>query len=609
MVRPGRLHGIHAPRPFEVRTEAWSSSVDVSVPATNNPFLAPAPPPDALHALVTFTRAGLSTEDTLRLVTHGATAAEAVDLLSLALVSPSLEDYGAAQVTLRIIQTARAAGGVTAAQVRRTIAEHAKRVVVRPDGYLAPALGGRAIERQGQGVRVQDGRLVAGALEVGRTYRMEAGTLYDVDDGRPVAHLGLQHDVFNQALDGVELAVGDALRDVAELVHGLIAEPVGLTERAVLGFAALPKTIASLVRQTPELYAAYERMSSSDRVRFVSRAVTTLTLAYVTGGAAWGGAKLTAQGMSGVRLAKFAGVFGGEVVGVDAYAVAAGLGHLGLGGLLAGTSLMSVADSAAPSARARWTLEHRVRRGVGDVHDRSLYEGADDLRQALEIAERMGPAEHAHVRARVAARVAEDVATVEYEQLAALLKLRSRLGDEVRGVEAALTQRLRAEVRALRDMPQDSRKVTKLDRLRAALDDAGVDLHGYLATRGPKPSLSAEATRAYRALMRGDDVVYVKTRAEAEAIVGQFEGLVDTGGWGWPQIKRLLRRKKEDTYHWDVEFGADGWLVGHDRKCGHADIAHVQIDRMIGAHPVKHRIEFGPRRGSTPSSPDTGRSP
>ncbi|MEQ8272764.1 MAG: hypothetical protein RMA76_44000 [Deltaproteobacteria bacterium] len=260
---------------------------------------------------------------------------------------------------------------------------------------------------------------------------------------------------------------------------------------------------------------------------------------------------------------------------------------------------MSVADSAAPSARARWTLEHRVRRGVGDVHDRSLYEGADDLRQALEIAERMGPAEHAHVRARVAARVAEDVATVEYEELAGLLKLRSRLGDDVRGVEAALTQRLRAEVRALRDMPQDSRKVTKLDRLRAALDDAGVDLHGYLATRGPKPSLSAEAARAYRALMRGDDVVYVKTRAEAEAIVGQFEGLVDTGGWGWPQIKRLLALKKRETYHWDVDFGSNGYLLGHDPRCGHADVAHVQLITRLSQDVRTIRIEFGERRGAT----------
>ncbi|MEQ9498748.1 MAG: hypothetical protein RIT81_17855 [Deltaproteobacteria bacterium] len=459
--------------------------------------------------------------------------------------------------------------------------------------------GGRAIERQGQGVRVQDGRLVAGALEVGRTYRMEAGTLYDVDDGRPVAHLGLQHDVFNQVLDGVELAVGDALRDVGELVHGLIVDPVGLTERVVLGFAALPETIASLVRQTPALYAAHERMSSAERVRFVSRAVTTLTLAYVTGGAAVGGARLTAQGLNGARLAKFAGVFGGEVVGVDAYAVAAGLGHLGLGGLLAGTSLMSVAEGAAPSARARWTLVHRVRRGVGDVHDRSLYEGADDLRQALEIAERMGPAEHAHVRAKVAARVAEDLARVEYEEFAGLLKLRSRLGDEVRGVEAALTQRLRVEVRTLRDMPEDSRKLTKLDRLRAALDDAGVDLHSYLATRGPKPSLSAEAARAYRALMREDDVVYVKTRAEAEAIVGQFEGLVDTGGWGWPQIKRLLTRKKRDTYHWDVDFGSNGYLLGHDPRCGHADVAHVQLITRLSQDVRTIRIEFGERRGAT----------
>lgn len=559
-------------------------------------FAAPPPPPEEARAIATFVRAGLSTEEAIRLVTHGASAEEATELLSLALLSPALEDYGAAQVTLGIIQTARAAGGVTAAQVRRTIAEHARRVVVRPDGYLAPALGGRAIEKQGEGVRVKDGRLVAGTLEVGRTYRIGNGTLYD--DGRPVAHLGLQHDVVNQVLDGVELAIGDALREVAEVVHGLIVDPAGLAERAVVGFAELPNTIASLVRSTPALLDAYANMSSTDRVRFVSRAVTTLTLAYVTGGAAVGGAKVAGQGLRGARFAKFAGAFGGEVVGVDAYAVAAGLGHLGVGGLLAGTSLMSVADEAAPTARERWTVEHRVQRGVGDVRDRSLYEGADDLRQALEIAEGMGPAEHAKVRAEVAARVAEDLASVEYEEFAGLLRLRERLGDDVVAVEAALKERLVTEVRTLRDLPNDSRKRTKLDRLRASLDEAGVDLHAYVATRATKPPLTPEAARAYRALMRGDEVVYVKTRAEAEAILGHFDGLVDTGGWGWPQIKRLLARKKEDTYHWDVEFGADGYLVGHDVGCGHADVAHLQISLRRDGPLTTLRIEFGERRGT-----------
>lgn len=602
MVRPGFRSEATGPQSWAPPTTASAARpVDVSQPAPRSDALfAAAPPPvrpEEARAVFVLTRAGLAIEDAIRLVTHGATAEEAVDLMSLALMSPALEDYGAAQLTLGILQTARGAGGVTAAQVRRTIAEHARRVVVRPDGYLAPALGGAAIEKQGDGVRVVEGRLVAGSLEVGRTYRLAAGTLYDVG-GRPVGHLGLQHDLANQMLDGVELAVGDALRDVAELVEALIEDPVGLVERTVVGFAELPNTIATLVRRSPELYATYRDMSSADRVRFVSRAVTTLTLAYVTGGAAVGGARMAAHGIEGARLAKFAGAFGGEVVGVDAVAVAAGLGHLGLGGLLAGTSLMSIADDFTPSARQRWTVEYRVERGVGDVGDRTLYEGPDDLRQALEIAERMGPVELGVVRRNVALRVAEDLRTAEYEELAGLLRLRARLGDDVSVVEAALKERLVTEVRTLRGLPEDSRKIDRLDRLRAALDDAGVDLHGYLATRGPKPVLTRDAARAHRALLRGEEVVYVKTRAEAEMIVGQFEGLVDTGGWGWAQIKRLLARKKRDTYHWDEEFGRDGLLLGHDAECGHADIAHVQMDVVLGERRFQYRVEFGERRGT-----------
>ncbi|MEQ9504102.1 MAG: hypothetical protein RIT81_45015 [Deltaproteobacteria bacterium] len=569
---------------------------------------APAPSPflEALRARPVFTpperRAvdvlldgGLSLEAAIGLVTNGATAAEATDLLSPALLSPSAERYGASLVALRVLQTAREAGGVTAPQVRRIVATHARMVVVRPDGYLAPALGGSAIQRSGQGVRVEDGRLMAGTLPVGETFFFASGTLYAVEAGdargRPIAHLGLEHDVFNQVLDGVELAVGDMLREAAETIVRLVEDPVGLAEDAVVAFGEIPNAIATLIRKSPELYASFTAMSSADQVRAVSRAVSTLALAFVGAGLAAGGARAAGGGARLLRIAEV----GGAVVDLDGAAVALGLAALGVGGGMTGIALASGANDVA-TPRERWTLDYRVQRGVGDVMDRGLYEGPSDLRQALTIAEGMGPREAAIVRRRVAERVVEDLADADYRTLAELAKLRGPLGAEANAVDAALKQRLRREVAAIRDMPADNRRVRRASALRAALDDADIDLARVLRQGGTPPALMGDAAKAFADMKRGREVVYVKTRAEAEAIVAQFPELVDTGGWGFKQIKNLLRQNKDDTVHWDVEFGPNDKIVMHNPKCDHADIAHVQFNSTVGEVTGNFRIEFGERR-------------
>ena len=572
-------------------------------------FASPPPiDPASARALTTLTAAGLAIEDAVTLITHGATAEEATDLLSLALLSPSVERYGPSLVALRILETARAAGGITGAQVRAAIDAHRRMVVVRPDGYLAPALGGEAIERRGDRVRLEDGRLYAGDLRVGETYVVRGGVLYahseTYESAEVVSELGLRNDFASQLLDGAEAALRDVVVEIGRLVEGVVDDPAAQLERSVHAFGDLPRTVATLIRTSPELYAAYRTMSPDDRVRAVAKAATSLLLAFVGGGAAVTGARAAGHATGGARLLKFAGVAGGELVGLEAAAAAAALGHLGAGGLLAGTALMSAADDAANSApasrspREQWTVEYRVERGVGDVADRSLYEGAEDLAEALRIAEGMGATEHSIVRARVARRVAEDVRGANLDSLAELARLRPALGAEARVVDDALRVRLRAEVERVKALPWKSKyKEGEIVRLRRAIDDGGIDLHALLRQGGEPPVLTGAAAKAYREIERGEDVVWVKTRAEAEAIVAQFPELADTGGWGWDLIKGLLPDGKRNTLHWDDVFDSQGYLVHHRRGCGHEQVMHVQLLVRSGRRDREIRVEFGEPRG------------
>jgi len=99
-------------------------------------------------------------------------------------------------------------------------------VVMRPDGYLAGALGENALQRMGR-VEVREGRLVAGRFEVGAFYWDKGGVFYSADDtllrpGILMGELGLERDWVNAALDGA----GDAVGEVAVALGQFVTSPV-----------------------------------------------------------------------------------------------------------------------------------------------------------------------------------------------------------------------------------------------------------------------------------------------------------------------------------------------------------------------------------------------
>jgi hypothetical protein len=149
--------------------------------------------------------------------------------------------------------------------------------VMRPDGYLASALSGRALQRMGT-VELRDGRLMAGAFEVGAFYLDKGGVFFAMAPslqgakGLPLGELGLEHDVFNSALDGAE----DALAEMVLALGHLVLHPI----RSLEDLAQLPSAVAALVTSSPEYFARYSALPLQEQVREAARLSTHLLTFY-----------------------------------------------------------------------------------------------------------------------------------------------------------------------------------------------------------------------------------------------------------------------------------------------------------------------------------------
>lgn len=200
-------------------------------------------------------------------------------------------------------------------------------VVMRPDGYLVSALTGHPLQRMGS-VQLRQGKLMAGAFEVGAFYWNKGGVFYPVDEAlRPsgglVGELGLERDVLNAALDGAEDALGETVRALAHL----ITRPV----RSLEGLQQLPAAVAALIASSPEYFARYSARPLQEQIREAARLSTHLLLLY--GGAA---GTATRVGTAGAKLPVLSlsaeGTLALEQVALPAGTLAAALGT-GAGGV------------------------------------------------------------------------------------------------------------------------------------------------------------------------------------------------------------------------------------------------------------------------------------
>lgn len=187
----------------------------------------------------------------------------------------SLAQFAPRRCLLHLMQEISAGNQtVSREELDRRSNRYASLVVVRPDGYWAAALTGVPLQRA-----FRPERAASPPYEIGRFYYSRSGVMYRIDAalqplGPPVGELGLDHDVVNSALDGVEDAVAAMARGIAQLM----THPI----RTIAALANLPQALAQLIQQSPEYWDLFRAMPLNDQVRKVAELVSTLLLMYGT---------------------------------------------------------------------------------------------------------------------------------------------------------------------------------------------------------------------------------------------------------------------------------------------------------------------------------------
>lgn len=525
------------------------------------------PPPGesrSIQLAALLERAGLSLEDAWQIAYHGLDAQKAKDLMNLSLLQPTMEQYGAAAVTVRILSEAIGAGAVSPARLRQLIATYRDAVVLRPDGVLAKVVDGTPIERRSD-------------LTLGATYHLRQGVLRELSPagelGPIAAELGLERGPVGAALDGVTEALMDGVIGLAKLTVELYERPEETIAASVDAFGRLPDTLVRFIRQCPELCERFANLPKDDQIQAVAKWITTAFLMLQGGRAAASGGASVSGPSFGLDLMALAD--GGLVLagGVEAAAFTR------MGTQLALTAVLM--SAVGDEAKAREKARSGAARAFGDLSDRSAHP-LRDLNTVLDLAEKLPPPTRLGVARMIAARLAQEAALVPLDELAELTHLAGRLGEAFAAeITAAVNQRMKSEVQAILELPADSRRSRAIKALRSTADRAGIDLRAALRPGtpvAPLESLSPGARRAIQRLEAGETEVTVASKAEALEVLSQYPNFVDTSNWGWEMIKGLLGTKRGDTFHWDDVFGTDGRILFHGPENIHGTIPHLQLE-------------------------------
>lgn len=199
------------------------------------------------------------------------TIADANRLLQLLLrAQPSVVGVGPRMVATRLMQDVVIGGVDTSmSDVAQRISSFSPIIILRPDGYIARAITGEAIQRAGRPT-FEGGALHAGGLTAGTFYYSNGGVFYRADDnlqqmGPPVGELALEHDAVNSALDGA----ADALVGMAAGLYQLIRHPI----RSIQALRQLPGAIAQLIENAPAYWELFRAMPLNDQIREVSKGI------------------------------------------------------------------------------------------------------------------------------------------------------------------------------------------------------------------------------------------------------------------------------------------------------------------------------------------------
>lgn len=257
--------------PFETeRAEPWTPPPPIALELTQTSNVAapqPAGLPDFMRdAYAIFRRAGVSDFDALGLVFGGATCEDAKALAEQLLSSrTALADFGPKAIAISVLSAIASAQEVNGRDLRALVEAHRHLTVVRPDGYLAHAFSGEAIERTPM-------------LKAGELYALEQGLVYELDEQLlrvenrpPLFELSLDRMVYGHFLDGAENAMRTAIKSAGDL----ISDPPAVLAEMIGSLAELDELIVA----TPELIDRFAAMSRGDQIEALSNLATTLALA------------------------------------------------------------------------------------------------------------------------------------------------------------------------------------------------------------------------------------------------------------------------------------------------------------------------------------------
>ncbi len=333
---------------------AASSEIQLALTATSDVAVGrvePLPPvPENMRAAYeVFVNAGISEHDARGLVFGGASPEEARQHVSALLsTNTSLAAFGPKAVAISVLARIAASEEVNGRDLRALVDAHRGLVVVRPDGYIARALSGEALERAGE-LRVEADGLRAGSLEVGAFYALDQGIVYAADDqlkraGTPLFELSLDRMAYGRFLDGAEAAMKTAIVTSVEAV----IDPPRSIAAAVEAFGQM----GALIMASPEMAERFLAMPLGDQIESVSNVAVTIALAKVA--ASRGAAAASGGGSAGSITIQIqrggAAAIGFELnLSVAGAAVGGGRGALGL---LILSPLLSSADSG-PSGPSR----------------------------------------------------------------------------------------------------------------------------------------------------------------------------------------------------------------------------------------------------------------
>jgi hypothetical protein len=267
-------------------------------------------------------------------------------IATLAKTIPSLVAYGPRKVVLHLMREVVAEGkSVFLGAIARHVRRFKPLVIVRPDGYLAGALDGRALQRAGR-IQVERDAVRAGELEVGSFYFKYLGNLFRVDGdlqctGNIESELALEHGLgaVDSALDGVEDALGGMAAGIAQFIR----EPV----RSLQALRELPAAVAALIENSPEYWQRFRAMPANDQIREVSRIISTLLLLY--GSATGATARLTgAAGKLGNLTVQTLRLTGNGELALATVSVPVGQIATALGGGPGAVYILHMANTSLP---------------------------------------------------------------------------------------------------------------------------------------------------------------------------------------------------------------------------------------------------------------------